>query len=187
MKLHIGCGNKRIKGYINIDVLETETTDLVCDTMQLPYRSGTVDTIYACSMLEHFGRDSSMKFFRNTSWLDVLRYWHSLLKVGGQLYLSVPDFESICEEYLKNKNLKNIIGLTIGGQKNEEDLHGMLFDLNTLKEELHILGFSYVERYDWKMFEAYSDEDYDDYSASYLPHMDFTNGRLMMLNLKATK
>jgi SAM-dependent methyltransferase len=188
MKLHVGCGDKKIKGYINIDVVETKVTDLVCDTMQLPYESGTVDTIYACSILEHFGRRDNLRFFRGTSWKNVLEYWASLLKEGGCLYISVPDFEAVCREYLSNKNLHAILGLVLGGQKNEEDLHGMLFDSSVLAEELTRLGFSSIETYNWRTFEAFSnDEDYDDYSAAYLPHNDVEQGRHMMLNLKATK
>ena len=187
MKLHLGCGNKRIEGFTNIDILESEAVDVVSDIVKLPYSSGTIDLIYACNVLEHFGRNNNLNFFRKTSWVDVVRYWHSLLKEGGQLYLSVPDFEAICLEYLQNKKIHDIIGIAIGGQKNEEDLHGMLFDYHSLSSCLRDIGFSSIERYNWREFEPFKQEGYDDYSASYLPHMDFDNGRLMMLNIKATK
>ena len=45
-------------------------------------------------------------------------------------------------------------------------------------------GFSNVERYDWRDFLP---PGYDDYSRSYLPHMDFDHGRLMSLNVVAVK
>ena len=72
---------------------------------------------------------------------------------------------------------------TSGGQKNDEDLHGMLFDYKIISEEMDRIGFKNVQRYNWKEFEAFSNEGYDDFSAAYLPHMDFENGRLMMLNI----
>ena len=110
-----------------------------------------------------------------------------MLKPNGELYVSVPNFEAICLEYFKNKNIYDIIGIVIGGQKNEEDLHGMLFDFNILSEGLESAGFSSIGRYDWRQFEPFLKEGYDDFSAAYLPHMDFMNGRHMMLNVKGTK
>ena len=68
-------------------------------------------------MLEHFGKNNNLNFFRHTSWKDVLVYWYELLKPTGELYMSVPDFESVCKEYLENGDLERLIGITIGGQK----------------------------------------------------------------------
>ena len=187
MKLHLGCGNRHIRGFVNIDIQKTEAVDLVSNIMKLPYEENSIDLIYSCSALEHFGRNSNLNFFRNTSWVDVIKYWYKLLKPGGKLYVSVPDFEAICLEYLKNKNIFDIMGIAIGGQKNEEDLHGMLFDFNTLSDGLRSVGFSSIDRYNWKDFEPFSNEGYDDFSAAYLPHLDFENGRLMMLNMKGVK
>jgi predicted SAM-dependent methyltransferase len=187
MKLHLGCGNKRINGFINIDILPAAAVDVISDIMDLPYESETIELIYACNVLEHFGRNNNLDFFRKTSWLDAVEYWYSLLKPGGELFISVPDFEAVCIEYLQNKEIYDIIGITLGGQKNNEDLHGMIFDFNSMSTELENIGFSCVERYEWADFEPFKQEGYDDYSASYLPHMDFENGRLMVLNIMAIK
>ena len=65
MKLHLGCGNKRIEGFTNIDILESEAVDVVSDIVKLPYSSGTIDLIYACNVLEHFGRNNNLNFFTN--------------------------------------------------------------------------------------------------------------------------
>jgi hypothetical protein len=45
-------------------------------------------------------------------------------------------------------------------------------------------GFKNVKRYDWKKTEHFY---VDDYSQAYLPHMDKLNGKLMSLNVEATK
>ena len=79
------------------------------------------------------------------------------------------------------------MGIAIGGQKNEEDLHGMLFDFDILSDGLASVGFYSIDRYNWKDFEPFSNEGYDDFSAAYLPHLDFENGRLMMLNIRGVK
>ena len=188
MKLHIGCGNRRIEGFINIDVRDTRASDLVCDIVDLPYEEKSIDLIYACSVLEHFGRNSKLDFFRKTSWINALEHWHSLLSKGGKLFLSVPDFEAICLEYAQNRCIEKLIGLTIGGQKNNEDLHGMIFDYKLLEQKLLDVGFTSVERYDWWKLESFcNNKEYDDFSRSYLPHLDFKDGRLMMLNIKAVR
>ena len=58
------------------------------------------------------------------------------------------------------------------------------YDFARLEKLLKAAGFVKVERYDWRDFLP---ADYDDYSRSYLPHMDFDNGRLMSLNITAKK
>ena len=80
MKLHLGCGNRRIDGFVNIDVMESDAVDLTSDVMKLPYEENSVDLIYGCSMLEHFGRNNRMNFFRKTCWTDFVIFFHLALK-----------------------------------------------------------------------------------------------------------
>jgi len=108
-----------------------------------------------------------------------------VLKLGGSLRLAVPDFEAIVEEYLANRNLDNLQGLIHGGSKYDEyDFHYQTYDFKKLSGLLTDAGFSEVKRYDWREFLP---PDYDDYSRSYMPHMDFEHGRLMSLNVVAIK
>ena len=74
MKLHLGCGDKYIPGFVNIDVQKSEAVDVVSDAMKLPYKENSIDLIYSCSMLEHFGKNNNLEFFRQTSWKNVLEY-----------------------------------------------------------------------------------------------------------------
>ena len=74
MKLHLGCGNRKINGFVNIDIQESPAVDLIANIMELPYKENSIDTIYSCCMLEHFGRNNNLRFFRNTCWKDVLNY-----------------------------------------------------------------------------------------------------------------
>tara|TARA_Y100000593_G_scaffold92396_1_gene183903 strand:+ start:3983 stop:4549 length:567 start_codon:yes stop_codon:yes gene_type:complete len=187
LKLHLGCGDKHIPGFVNVDIQDSPAVDVLADVMELPYKENSVDLIYACSMLEHFGRNNNLKFFRKTCWTDVVKHWYTILKPGGKLYISVPDFEAVCIEYLENKDINSILGITLGGQKNEEDLHGMLFDFKIISTELESIGFSSIDRYNWKNFEPFKNNDYDDLSVAYLPHMDVENGRHMMLNVRGVK
>ena len=110
IKLHLGCGKRYIKSYTNIDIQKSDTVDVVADIMDLPYEPNTVDLIYACSVLEHFGKNSNLEFFRNTSYKDILSYWYSLLKPGGEVYIGVPNFEAVCKQYLQEKDLNSLLG-----------------------------------------------------------------------------
>ena len=51
---------------------------------ELPDNS--VDLIYACHLLEHFGRWEMH---------EVLQEWYRVLKTGGLLRLAVPDFSAL--------------------------------------------------------------------------------------------
>lgn len=50
MKLHLGCGDKILKDFINIDIRESEGVDMVLDITKLDtIENNSVDLIY-CSM-----------------------------------------------------------------------------------------------------------------------------------------
>ena len=175
--LHLGCGGIKLSGYINVDILDTSAADEIHDISSLPYEKNTIDKIYSCANIEHFSRKK---------WKEVLSHWYGLLKDGGLLRLSTADFEAVCEEYMENREIEKLLGLVVGGQKDEYDFHGMVFDFQLLKTVLKEIGFKNIRRYDWRETDiGYS--GIDDYSQSYLPHMDKESGRLMMLNVEATK
>jgi len=93
MKLHLGCGTKKMKGWINIDSVAALQPDLVHDISQpLPYDDLTVDEILAEDLLEHF--DKYLRFV-------VFYEWVRVLKVGGTMTLQVPDFKKILRKYFK--------------------------------------------------------------------------------------
>ena len=176
LKLHLGCGEKHIDGYINIDIRHMPGVDKVDNIRFLrSFKENSVDVIYACSVLEHFSR---------WDYIGVLKRWYDLLKLGGTIRIGVPDFESIVLYYNKNKDLLKLIGLLYGGQDYNENFHHMCWDFKNLKFDLEKIGFKNVSRYDWRTTEHF---DIDDFSQAYLPHMDKENGLLMHLNVEAIK
>ena len=177
MNLHLGCGNVRVPGYINVDAVITSAVDVIADLRALPFSDGYASVIYAASVLEHFGRKE---------WRGVLRHWRDKLENGGTLRLSVPDFKAIIIHYIEFRLLSELLGLLIGGQKDAYDWHGMIFDFDLLRSGLVCAGFATVKRYDWRK-RTPGMWGIDDYSQAYLPHMDKIRGRLMMLNVEARK
>lgn len=176
-RLHLGCGRIRLPGYVNVDIQPHQSVDLCADLRALPFEPGSVDMIYSCAVIEHFGR---------REWQPVLAHWFSLLKPGATLRLSTADFAACCEHYRETGRVADLLGLIIGGQKDDWDWHGMIFDFALMAEGLAAVGFHNVRRYDWRETDI-GRWGIDDYSQAYLPHMDKENGRLMMLNVEADK
>ncbi|WP_199177560.1 methyltransferase domain-containing protein [Halobacteriovorax sp. DA5] len=176
IKLHLGCGSKKLNDYINIDILETDAVDEIHNITDLSkFENNSIDEIYASHVLEHFSRNEVK---------NVLQEWTRVLKKGGIIRLAVPNFEAIVKVYLENKNLKELMGLLYGGQDNKYNFHYVTFDFISIKEILTELQFKNINQYNWKDFLP---NDFDDFSRAYLPHMDFDNGQLMSLNIIAEK
>jgi predicted SAM-dependent methyltransferase len=176
VNLHVGCGEKYIPGFIHIDLRKFPHVDHVASADKLDmFKDNSVDLIYSCCMLEHFKRYETE---------DVLKEWYRVLKPGGILRLSVPDFEKLVEVYLKYHDLKLVLGPLVGRQNYPENTHYNVFDFATISEILKKVGFKKIYRYDWRKT---IHKDYDDYSQAYIPHMDKEHGLLISLNLEAVK
>jgi predicted SAM-dependent methyltransferase len=176
VKLHLGCYQKKIHGFVNVDIREDVEPDVVDDVFTLKkFNNNSADLILAVHVLEHLDRKKAE---------SALYRWRDVLKDGGTLMVSVPDMAAVFEHYICYKDL-NILQAFLGGsQKHEFDYHLSHFDYKTLKELLEKIGFKDIQLYDrWKTPWSYV----DDYSAAYLPHMDFKKGKLMSLNISAKK
>jgi predicted SAM-dependent methyltransferase len=176
MKLHLGCGKRYIPGYIHIDAIEYPHVDHVTTIDHLSFvEDNSVDVIYNCHVLEHFKR-------RDVS--RVLQEWRRVLKPGGTLRISVPDFAAVCEIYLRTRNIEVVIGPLFGRQNYLYNIHYNVFDFASLRGHLEDAGFVSVRVYDWRKVEH---ADVDDYSQAYVPHMDKTSGVLVSLNVECEK
>jgi predicted SAM-dependent methyltransferase len=175
-KLHLGCGNKILKDFTNIDIRPSKGVDIVDDISILNnIKNEEVDLIYASHVLEHFGR---------YEYKNVLKRWFEVLKKDGILRLAVPNFEEVVNYYIKHKDLDVLMGFLYGGQTYKQNYHYCTWDFNTLSNDLKSIGFREVNKYEWRQTEH---GDIDDFSQCYLPHMDKENGTLMSLNIEAIK
>lgn len=93
LRLNLGCGRYPISGFVNIDQFENVNPDLVTDALNLPYEIETVDEIYAGHLLEHLTWDEGQ---------NALRHWLNLLKKGGIIRITVPDFDVLARKYLSS-------------------------------------------------------------------------------------
>lgn len=139
MKLHIGCGNVILPGWVNCDTRPLPGVDVVCDAWQLPFETGEADEIYACHVLEHFGFGVCTPGFT-----DILWSWNRVLKHGGALRVSVPDLRAIGQIALRCNGMAdtwNLTKLIYGGQEYEGNRHGVGFNRESLEHWLAHCGF----------------------------------------------
>lgn len=100
VKLNLGCGDKILPGYINVDVVESRLgfkPDVLCDLHRLmPFEDNSVDEILSVHVVEHFWR-----------WevVDILKEWVRVLKPGGRMILECPNLLSAAHELLTNPDV----------------------------------------------------------------------------------
>jgi hypothetical protein len=89
VKLHLGCGQRYLEGYVNIDfpvskhtVQKVSVADLHADILGLRYPVGSVEEIRLHHVFEHFSRPVACA---------LLASWFSWLCPGGTLHIEVPD------------------------------------------------------------------------------------------------
>jgi SAM-dependent methyltransferase len=96
-RLNLGCGDKIIPGYINVDVAASRSgrqPDVICDLRNLSvFGADYAEEVLAVHVVEHFWRWEVE---------DILRGWVRVLKPGGRMILECPNLISACEEFLKD-------------------------------------------------------------------------------------
>lgn len=102
VRLNLGCGDKILDGYINVDVAPSRAgkkPDVLCDLHRLePFANGDADEILAVHVVEHFWR-----------WevVDILKEWTRVLKPGGRMILECPNLISACQAFLADSSQRS--------------------------------------------------------------------------------
>jgi len=184
MKLHLGCGKRFMPGFVHVDLADYKHIDHRCDVRVLPmFRDFTASLIYASHVVEYFNRDEVV---------GVLREWHRILKKGGTLRLSVPDFEALVRVYIEHhKDLDLVHGPLYGKWEipgtGKIIHHKTVYDFRSLRIMLEEAGFVNIRRWDWRKIFVGENKNFDDFSQAYVPHMDKENGILISLNVEADR
>lgn len=134
--LHIGCGKIDSPEFINIDAQPYAHVHVVTDDIRrLPgFADGTVDLVYMCHVLEHM---------RAPDVEAVLLEMKRMLKVGGVLRLSVPDFDRLLAVYrAAGEDLGAIHTQLMGGQDSPYNVHYCAFNHRSLSALLQKAGFT---------------------------------------------
>ncbi len=103
-RLHLGCGEVHLEGYVNIDFPSSEhnvmrvTPDVNCDILKLDFANGTIAEVRLHHVFEHFRRVTA---------LACLVKWHAWLKIGGVLWIETPDFEASATDFTQATKLSD--------------------------------------------------------------------------------
>ena len=152
-RLHFGCGQRIVPGWMNVDVAGSPfDLDL---TIRLPFPDHTFEAIVGQQVVEHLDLLSEL--------IPFLRDLHRVSKPGGEIWLSTPDMEKVCQGYIDDKGLTLKIDrfdrndtLELHGSVPAQHIinvlfhqggeHKNLYDLDLLTWALKEAGFSDCQR-----------------------------------------
>jgi predicted SAM-dependent methyltransferase len=140
LRIHLGCGDIDEPGFVNIDARPAPHVHHVQGIARLDaFADDTADLIYASHCLEHVPH-REMRV--------VLREWRRVLKPGGVLRLSVPDFDHIVDTYLDTgRELRSVQEPVMGEQNYPFNFHYTLLNFNELSRRLVDAGFRAPRRW----------------------------------------
>jgi predicted SAM-dependent methyltransferase len=137
IRINLGCGEKPLPDYINIDFREAPGADVVADVRRLPFEHGTVAEIASFHLIEHF-REHQLRTI-------ILPYWKSLLTPDGILRIVCPNWAAMIERFNDGRlALQDFKLLTFGGQDYQGDDHFSMFTPETLSDMLRSTGFEHI-------------------------------------------
>lgn len=97
LRLHLGCGETYLDGYVNVDfspadhpVQNASPADLHADITRLRYEPASVAEVRLHHVFEHFDRPTALR---------VLIDWYEWLEPGGRLLIETPDFEAAVRRF----------------------------------------------------------------------------------------
>jgi predicted SAM-dependent methyltransferase len=153
-QLHLGCGDRRVSGWLNVDVIGSE-----CDVdlaKRLPWMNDSFFVVVGQHVVEH------LELFGEL--LPLLSELQRVMRPGGEIWLSCPDMEKLCRLYLDGRigelledRARRWPDYSLRGappQQFVNDLfyqegeHKNLFDFGLLKWALERADFAEVKRVD---------------------------------------
>ena len=169
VKIHLGCGTKRLPGFKHVDMRAEVAPDYVADALDLAcFGDDSADLLYFCHGLEHI---------RKPDVAAALAEFRRVLKPGGLLRLAVPDFEVLAQLYVNERVSLWRLGCINGRQDYRGNTHYAVYDFDYLAWHLGEAGYYDIRR--WQP-EHVHPLDYDDFSFAKI------NGWCVSLNVEAT-
>lgn len=137
LRLHLGCGDIDHPGFVNIDARPRPHVHYVqaIDSLQR-FASDSAVLVYSSHCLEHVPHGEVVR---------VLAEWRRVLRPGGVVRLSVPDFDHIVDAYLDSGRDMDCVQMPLMGEQNYAfNFHYTAFSRRSLEAALLQAGFSEV-------------------------------------------
>jgi len=152
VKLIICAGERIESGWTTHDVQPLPDIDICCEFYELPkyVEKNSVEIAKFTHALEHFPMNESVK---------VLKTINSLMRVGGELYIEVPNLTWNAEELVRNPRSRQNVEYVFGGQHNKWDFHYNGFTPEILAEDLREAGFEIVSLKPYSSIECWAVKD----------------------------
>lgn len=140
VRIHLGCGEVDAPGFINVDLSDQPHVHRKQDVRDLAsFPDQSADLVYACHVLEHFYPAEHH---------DVLSEWMRVVRPGGILRISVPDFEALLLIYQAcGGEVESIVSPLLGADEGYRS-HVSLFNERYLTRLLESSGARIVRRWD---------------------------------------
>ncbi len=152
-RVHLGSGDHRIAGWINVDLDPAMAVELAADLRRsIPLRTASVDVIHSEDFLEHIEKEAGEA---------ALRECHRVLRSGGVMRLLTPDLRALIDEIYVRRDPRHLRWCSAYLEANDpcEALnmhlrmageHRFIYDEEHLTKLLRDIGF-HVRRvhYNW--------------------------------------
>jgi len=138
IRVNLGCGEKPLEGFVNVDFREAPHVDIVADARRLPFEESTLAEIFSSHLVEHFRRHHFAT--------SVLPYWRRLLLPGGLLRTVCPNWQEMLRRLHDGEmRLEDFTVVTFGAQDYCGDDHFSMYTPQTLGALLESSGFESIE------------------------------------------
>lgn len=131
-KLHIGCGNTHLDGYLNVDLHSRKADEHVDLNEPLPYADERFEEIVGMHIFEHLDP---------TKMDSIIKSWNRVLKPGGTILLEMPDFDALCKSYLADRDREMTLEWIFGNQRDPGQQHRWGWNQKRLTKLFHRHGF----------------------------------------------
>lgn len=137
-RLDFGVLYNKKKGYIGIDLNQTQLVDIRADFRYLSFvADNSIESIYSFDSIEHIP-------FRDLK--PTLLEWYRVLNSGGYVEIETPDFQESIKMWQQGR-YHEAMQFIFGSQSFNEDYHCLALDENFLRTLLSECGFEKIERY----------------------------------------
>jgi predicted SAM-dependent methyltransferase len=147
LRVHLGCGDDRLPGFVNIDYRPTAAVDVAMDLSLPQLADGSVSLAFSNAFFEHLYRPARGPHLR--------RIRQALAPDGACCYMGIPYFPNIARLYVERGagtasevfDLFNVYRYTHGDPEGQASwwlgqLHKSLFDEDELGGLLREAGFT---------------------------------------------